>query len=85
MEHQALVNIDSRKHDFAHCFGGITLTIHDLAKIGRLYLNNGMRDGRRIVSDDWVRQTADCDTSWSNSGPTRLPVTIDQLGSSWHE
>ena len=133
MEHQALVNIDSRKHDFAHCFGGITLTIHDLAKIGRLYLNNGMWDGRRIVSEDWIRQTSDCDTSYhgyhfnwyninyegfirpeysgyyalgiceqvlyvnphknlviirigrSNSGPTRLPVLFDQLGSSWHE
>ena len=133
MEQPALVNIDSRKHDFAHCFGGITLTIHDLAKIGRLYLNNGMWDGRRIVSEDWIRQTADCDTSyhgyhfnwyninyegfirpeysgyyalgiceqvlyvnphknlvivrigWSNSGPTRLPVLFDQLGSSWHE
>lgn len=64
MEHQALVNIDSRKHDFAHCFGGITLTILDLAKIGRLYLNNGMWDGRRIVSENWIRQTADCDTSY---------------------
>ena len=132
-EHPALVNIDSRKSDFAHCFGGITLTIHDLAKIGRLYLNNGMWDGRRIVSEDWIRQTVDCDTSYhgyhfnwyninyegfirpqysgyyalgiceqvlyvnphknlvivrigrSNSGPTRLPVLFDQLGSSWHE
>ena len=64
MEHQALVNIDSRKHDFAHSFGGITLTIHDLAKIGRLYLNNGMWDGKRIVSEDWIRQTVDCDTSY---------------------
>ncbi len=133
MEHTALVNIDSRRHDFAHCFGGITLTIKDLAKIGRLYLNNGMWDGRRIVSEDWIRQTADCDTSYhgyhfnwyninyegfirpqysgyyalgiceqvlyvnphknlvivrigkSNSGPTILPVLLDQLGSSWHE
>lgn len=59
MEHPALVNIDSRKHDVAHTFGGITLTIKDLAKIGRLYLNNGMWDGRRIVSEDWIRQTSE--------------------------
>lgn len=64
MEHPALINIDSRMHDFAHCFGGITLTIKDLAKIGRLYLNEGLWDGSRIVSEDWVRQTADCDTSY---------------------
>ncbi len=64
MEHPALVNIDSRKHDNAHTFGGISTTIHDLAKIGRLYLNGGMWDGRRIVSEEWIRQTADCDSSY---------------------
>ena len=64
MEHPALVNIDSRKHDFAHCFGGISLTIQDLAKIGQIYLKNGMWEGQRIVSEDWIRQTADCDTSY---------------------
>ena len=64
MEHPAVVNIDSRKHDNAHTFGGISTTIHDLAKIGRLYLNNGMWNGKRIVSEEWVRQTADCDTTY---------------------
>ena len=64
MEHPAVINIDSRKHDNAHTFGGISTTIKDLAKIGRLYLNNGMWDGKRIVSENWIRQTADCDTSY---------------------
>ena len=64
MEHPAVVNIDSRKNDNAHTFGGISTTIKDLDKIGRLYLNNGMWDGKRIVSEDWIRQTADCDTSY---------------------
>ncbi|MCR5822118.1 MAG: beta-lactamase family protein [Bacteroidales bacterium] len=63
MEHPALINIDSRKHDNAHTFGGISTTIKDLAKIGRLYLNNGVWNGKRIVSEDWIRQTADCDSS----------------------
>ena len=64
MEHPALINIDSRKHDNEHTFGGISTTIKDLAKIGRLYLNNGVCDGKRIVSENWIRQTADCDTSY---------------------
>ena len=64
IEHPALVNIDSRKHDFAHSFGGITLTIKDLAKIGQLYLKNGMWEGQRIVSKDWIQQTVDCDSSY---------------------
>ena len=57
MEHYALINIDSRKHDMAHTFGGITMTLRDLAKIGQLYLNNGMWNGQRIVSEEWVRKT----------------------------
>lgn len=63
MESQALINIDSRKHDMAHTFGGLTTTIKDLAKIGRLYLNNGMWDGKRIVSEEWIHQTSEFDDS----------------------
>jgi CubicO group peptidase (beta-lactamase class C family) len=63
MEHPALINIDSRKHDVAHAFGGIATTLKDLAKIGRLYLHNGMWDGNRIVSEEWIRQTIDFDTN----------------------
>ena len=63
MESLALVDIDSRKHRVAHTFGGITLTMKDLAKIGRLYLNRGMWNGHRIVSEEWIRQSADYDTS----------------------
>lgn len=59
MESVALINIDSRKHHAAHAFGGITCTMKDLAKIGRLYLNMGMWDGKRIVSEDWIHLTTD--------------------------
>ena len=61
MESMALINIDSRKHHAAHAFGGITCTLKDLAKIGRLYLNNGMWEGKRIVSEDWIHLTTDYD------------------------
>lgn len=47
-----LVNIDSPKHYVGHAFGGITCTVKDLAKIGRLYLNKGVWDGKRIVSEE---------------------------------
>jgi CubicO group peptidase (beta-lactamase class C family) len=59
MESVALVNIDSPKHHVGHAFGGITCTLKDLAKIGRLYLNNGMWDGKRIVSEEWIHRTTD--------------------------
>lgn len=63
MESVAIVNVDSHKRDVAHTFGGISLTMKDLAKIGRLYLNGGMWDGKRIVSEEWVRQTGAYDES----------------------
>ena len=59
MESVALVNIDSRKHHAAHAFGGITCTMKDLAKIGRLYLNKGLWDGKRVVSEEWIHLTTD--------------------------
>ena len=35
--------------------GGLYLEAEDLAKIGYLYLRGGEWDGRRILSEDWVR------------------------------
>ena len=63
MESAALINIDSRRHDMAHCFGGITTNLKDLAKIGLLYLNNGMWDGKRIVSEAWIHRVSEYDAS----------------------
>ena len=37
--------------------GGLYLGGADLAKIGYLYLHDGMWDGKQIVSKDWVKQS----------------------------
>jgi CubicO group peptidase (beta-lactamase class C family) len=37
--------------------GGLALRSRDLAKIGRLFLNNGEWNGKRIVSEQWVRES----------------------------
>jgi len=37
--------------------GGLYLTGTDLAKIGYLYMHHGMWNGKRIVSEDWIRQS----------------------------
>jgi CubicO group peptidase (beta-lactamase class C family) len=37
--------------------GGLFLSGSDLAKIGYLYLNDGMWDGKQIVSKQWVKES----------------------------
>ncbi len=37
---------------------GLYLTLQDVAKLGLLYLNKGMWNGRRIVSEDWVKRAS---------------------------
>ena len=36
---------------------GLNLTARDFAKIGELFRNNGQVDGKRIVSEQWVRKS----------------------------
>ena len=62
MESPALINVDSKKNGMAHAFGGITLTMRDLAKIGRLYLDKGQWNGKRIVSEEWIRKSSEYDS-----------------------
>ena len=37
--------------------GGLYLNDEDLAKLGLLYLNNGLWEGKQIVSENWVKQS----------------------------
>lgn len=51
-------------------WGGVWITARDMAKIGQLYLNGGVWDGRQIVPADWV------------AASTRAQV-IDSYGFGW--
>ena len=43
---------------------GLTLTPMDMAKIGQLYLNGGMWEGKRIVSSKWVEDSTIEHSRW---------------------
>lgn len=36
-------------------FNGLHMRPHDMAKIGFLYLNNGLWDGKRIITSQWIQ------------------------------
>lgn len=39
------------------CHGDIYITPRDMAKFGYLFLNNGLWNGTRIISEEWVRKS----------------------------
>jgi CubicO group peptidase (beta-lactamase class C family) len=41
-------------HGVNHGWGDLHLHPRDMAKLGYLYLNHGMWDGKRIISSDWI-------------------------------
>lgn len=57
MESDAYISLDDERHHHAKAYGGMVSNVRDLAKIGRLYLNNGVYDGKRIVSREWIERS----------------------------
>lgn len=56
MEYDATVNLDDKKHRSAKSYQGLNATAVDLAKIGRLYVNNGKWGEKQIVSKSWIEK-----------------------------
>lgn len=54
MQYDASISLDDKKHRSAKAYAGLNASAIDLAKIGRLYLNEGTWNGKQIVSKDWV-------------------------------
>ncbi|MDE5595570.1 MAG: serine hydrolase, partial [Muribaculaceae bacterium] len=54
MEADAFISLDDAEHRQAKAYGGLATNVRDLAKIGRLYINGGVYDGKRIVSKEWI-------------------------------
>ncbi len=56
MEYDAKIIMDKDK-GMAKMYGGMSISAVDLAKLGRLYLNNGNWNGKQIVPEAWVLES----------------------------
>ena len=68
MENDAMMSVNAVRIRHPHAYGGISTTARDLAKVGRLYMNRGDFDGRRIVDSAWVDTTFSVKRAHANSG-----------------
>jgi CubicO group peptidase (beta-lactamase class C family) len=57
MEFDATWSLDDEKHRSAKAYHGLNVTAIDLAKIGRLYLNDGNWNGKQIINQEWVKRS----------------------------
>jgi CubicO group peptidase (beta-lactamase class C family) len=51
-------------------FACFNATLRDYARFGLMMLNRGTSDGRRIVSEEWVRQSTTGDAPYLTPGPS---------------
>lgn len=63
MEYDGIWSIDHAPDGLEKTGCCLAATARDFAKIGRLYLNKGQWDGRRIVPEAWVTESTRIDTS----------------------
>jgi CubicO group peptidase (beta-lactamase class C family) len=59
-------------------FGGFNATARDLARFGRLYLNEGNWDGEQIINKDWIIASKTPDAPHLQPGPN--PASNYDLG-----
>jgi CubicO group peptidase (beta-lactamase class C family) len=62
-EADATWNLDSERSGFEKMESGLNARAVDYARFGLLFLHNGEWNGRRIVSEDWVRAATRAGTS----------------------
>ena len=57
---------------------GLILRPADMLKIGELYLNNGVWNGRQIVSEEWIRESTRVQSRWGERKYGYLWWIIDE-------
>lgn len=60
-EHPAAWSLDSPSSGVEKLFGGFSATTRDHARIGLLFLHDGVIDGRTVVPPEWIRESLTVD------------------------
>jgi CubicO group peptidase (beta-lactamase class C family) len=74
-EYDALWTLDSKKHEFERLTMGLAACPIDLAKFGRLYLNNGNWEGERVIPEKWVYDSTRYEEEFRDHGDYYLKYT----------
>ncbi|MBR4402785.1 MAG: serine hydrolase [Flavobacteriales bacterium] len=67
MEIDAVVCLDDPRHRRAKSYAGIATCVRDLAKIGQLYLDKGVWQGRQVVDSAWVKRSFSVSDAMENN------------------
>ncbi|MBM3161921.1 MAG: serine hydrolase [Chlorobi bacterium] len=67
MEHEGVWSIDHAPDGLEKASCCLAATARDFAKLGRLYLHRGAWNGRRIMAESWVNESARIDSSDGSS------------------
>jgi CubicO group peptidase (beta-lactamase class C family) len=67
-EYDALWTMDSKKQKGERFMSGLAVCPIDLAKFGRLYLNNGNWEGKQIIPRKWVLDSTEYDEEFRDQG-----------------
>ena len=81
MESDAYWLVDSQGMELA--FGGLNAVLRDYARLGLLYLQEGMWNGEQIVPEEWVRASVTPDAPHLQPGPNDLSNTDFGYGYQW--
>lgn len=69
--------------DFVYCSGDLALRPRDFAKFGQLFLQNGIWNGKRIISEEWVALCATPQFLFNQSLYPQWPGLYGQRGYSF--
>ncbi|MCK5198932.1 MAG: serine hydrolase [Spirochaetales bacterium] len=68
MEYSASWSMDSERSGFELVAAGLNARAIDFARIGRLFLNKGLWEGKRLISEKWIIESTTIDSVSSVMG-----------------